>query len=131
LGQTLNPFLIAFIGAFGAILSDYLIFRFVRNKLIDEINLFMEEIKSITKPVSNLEFFEEIRVILWKKISESSVWRVLIPAIAGFIIASPLPDELGVAIFGATKFNPKTFVIICYCLHFLGIFFITSLGAIK
>lgn len=121
LGQTFNPFLIALIGACGTVISDYIIFRFVRDRLLDEIKLLSKEIKSVTKPISHLFFWEELRIRLWNAISRSRVWNLLIPVIAGLIIASPLPDEIGVALFGAVKFNPKKFVIIAYLLNFFGI----------
>jgi len=130
LGQQFNPFLIALIGAFGSVVSDYLIFRFVRDKLIKEIKLLSKEINQLTRPVSNLVSTEEITVILWKKITRSRIWKHLIPIIAGFIIASPLPDELGVAIFGAAKYELKKFLLLSYCLNFIGILAITSLGKV-
>ena len=130
LGQQFNPLFIAFIGAFGSVLSDYLIFRFVRNKLINEIKLLSEEIEKLTEPVSDLVFTKKARIILWKKISHSRVWKTLVPVIAGFIIASPLPDELGVAIFGAAKFELKKFIILSYFLNFIGILAVTSLPKI-
>lgn len=128
LGQQFNPLLIAFIGAFGSVISDYLIFRFVRDKLTDEIKLLSKEINRLTKPISNLVFTEELSVILWKKISRSKIWKTLVPVIAGFIIASPLPDELGVAIFGAAKYEPRKFLVISYVLNFIGIFVIATIG---
>ena len=130
LGNQFNPFLIALIGAFGSVISDYIIFRFVRDKLIDEIKLLSKEVNHLTKPVSDLVFTEEITVVLWKKISRSRIWKHLIPIVAGFVIASPLPDELGVAIFGAAKYEPKRFIIISYCLNFVGILAVTSLGKV-
>ena len=130
LGQNLNPLLIAFVGAFGSLISDYLIFRFVRDRLINEIKSLSKEIEKLTKPASSLDFTREIRIILWKKISRSRTWKIIIPIIAGFIIASPLPDEIGVAIFGAVKFEPKKFLVISYFLNFIGILAITSLSRI-
>lgn len=130
LGQTLNPFLVAFIGAFGSVIADYVIFRFVRDRLIDEIKLLSKEIGKLTGPVSNLVFSERIKVIIWRKISRSKVWKILIPVIGGFIIASPLPDEIGVAIFGAVKFEPKKFLLISYSLNFIGILIIATIGNI-
>src|SRR3989338_10588416 len=53
IGGNFNPFLIAFIGAFGSVLSDYLIFRFVRDRLMDEIKSLSEEINKFTKPISD------------------------------------------------------------------------------
>ena len=130
LGENFNPFLIAFIGAFGSVLSDYLIFRFVRDRLMVEINLLSKEINNLTEPLSNLVSTKRMRIIIWKKISSSRIWKTLVPVIAGFIIASPLPDEIGVAIFGAAKYEPRKFLVISYVLNFIGIFVIASVGSI-
>ena len=128
LGENFNPFLIAFIGAFGSVLSDYLIFRFVRDRLMVEIKLLSKEINNLTEPLSNLITTKRIRILIWKKISHSKIWKLLIPVFAGFIIASPLPDEIGVALFGATKYEPKKFLLISYSLNFIGILIISYLG---
>ncbi len=130
LGENFNPFLIAFIGAFGSVLGDYLIFRFVRDRLMNEIKLLSEEVNTLTEPLSNLVTTKRIRIIIWKKISHSRIWKLLIPVIAGLIIASPLPDEIGVAILGAAKYEPKKFLIFSYCLNFVGILIVTSLAKI-
>lgn len=130
LGHQLNPILIALVGAFGSVVSDYLIFRFVRDKLMGEIKLLSKEINQLTRPMSSLVFSEKIRVVIWKRISRSKIWKVIIPIVAGFIIASPLPDELGAAMFGAIKFEPKKFLVFSYFLNFIGILTITSLARI-
>lgn len=124
LGQTLNPFWIAFIGAFGSVLSDYIIFRFVRDRLMKEIRLLSKDISRLTKPVSYLFFWEELRVRIWHTISKSKLWHIMIPIVGGMVIASPLPDELGAAIFGAVKFDTKKFLVIGYIMNFIGIFLI-------
>ena len=121
LGKTLNPFLIAGIGAAGAVISDYIIFRIVRDKLLDEIKLFSKEIRNLTKPVSHLFFWEELRVRIWNAVSRSKIWNQIVPLIAGLIIASPLPDEIGVALFCAIKFKPKKFILWAYVFNFVGI----------
>lgn len=121
LSETHNPILIALIGAIGSVIGNYMIFKFVRDNLLDEINTLSKEMKTLTKPVSTLFFWEELRVRIWRTISRSKIWQMIIPVIAGFILASPLPDEIGVAIFGAVKFDPKKFFAISYILHFIGI----------
>lgn len=131
LGENLNPLLIAFIGAFGSVLSDYFIFRFVRDRLMGEIELLSKEINNLTEPLSNLVTTKRMRIIIWKKISRSRIWKLLIPVIAGFIIASPLPDEIGVAIFGAAKYEPRKFLVISYVLNFIGILLIASIGSVS
>lgn len=130
MAKILNPFFIALIAASGTVLSDYLIFRFVRDKLTDEIRLLTEEIGQLTQPISSLVFHKKIKFIIWKKMAHSRIWKTIIPVIAGFIIASPLPDELGVALFGAVKFELKKFIVCAYCLHFIGILTITYLSKV-
>jgi len=124
LGKTINPFLIAALGASGTVISDYIIFRIVRDKLLGEIKLLSKEVKTLTKPISHLFFWEELRVRIWHAISRSKVWNLIIPVIGGLVIASPLPDEIGVAIFGAIKFDPKKFIIVAYIFNFIGIFIV-------
>lgn len=121
LGEVLNPVLIALIGAVGSVIGNYIIFKLVRDRLLKEINMLSKEVNNITKPVSVLFFWEEMRIRIWRAISRSNVWQVFVPVFAGFILASPLPDEVGVAIFGAVKFNPEKFMVVSYVLHFIGI----------
>ena len=43
------------------------------------------------------------------------------PLIAGLIIASPLPDELGVTMLGLSKIKDKTFLLISFIANGVGI----------
>lgn len=121
LGEVLNPVLIALIGAVGSVVGNYIIFRLMRDRLLKEIDMLSKEVKNLTKPVSALFFWEEMRIRIWRAISKSKIWQIFVPVFAGFILASPLPDEVGVAIFGAVKFNPEKFIVVSYLLHFAGI----------
>lgn len=121
MGRAYNPFLVAAIGATGSVIGDYIIFKFVRDRLLKEILLLSKEIKNLTKPISVLFFWEELRIRIWHGVSKSKIWHLLVPVFAGLIIASPLPDEIGVAIFGAIRFDVKKFIVIAYALHFIGI----------
>jgi len=116
LGDSLkNPLLLSIIAAPGAMLSDYLIFSFIKDRLMDELELTGKEI-----------FGKKIRL----RIRKSSFISRFIPIIAGFIIASPLPDELGAAIFGASHIHPKKFLLYSFLFNFIGIFLIASYGNI-
>lgn len=114
LGKTLNPFLIAFIGAFGALMSDFLIFRFVRDNLLEELETATRELKIPTEQLGRLK--------------RSKTFLRIAPVIAGFILASPLPDELAAALFALTNYNPKHFAIFSYTSNFLGLLAISWLG---
>lgn len=131
LGSAFNPFVLAFIGAFGSLMADYLIFRFVKYKLVDEIKLLHEEVKEFLKPVAKPFIPKDLRFRLWLwQRTVHSRFRWLIPVIAGFIIASPLPDEFGVTLLGVAKYETERFVLLSYFLNFIGIFLIATVGSL-
>ena len=130
LGSAFNPFTIAFIGAFGSLLADYLIFKFVKYKLIDEIKLLHEEVKNFLEPVTKPMIPKDLKLRLWLwQRAVNSRLRWLIPVMAGLIIASPLPDEFGVALLGAAKYETKRFAVLSYFLNFTGIILIAYVGS--
>jgi uncharacterized membrane protein YdjX (TVP38/TMEM64 family) len=65
-----------------------------------------------------------------RRIRKSKIFHHLMPIIAGFIIATPLPDELVGILFGSVKFDMKKFLILSLVLHFITIFVIVSIGNI-
>lgn len=104
-----NPIIIALIGATGTMIGDLFIFRYFKKQLPDEIKGFLR--KSKMQKLKKTRFY----------------W--LIPAIAGFIIASPLPDEIGVSLLGVYKFDTGKFMIISFILNFIGILIITCISS--
>lgn len=139
MGKFFNPILIALIGAFGSVIGDYFIFRFVRDNLVDEIKLLINNTgKKVFRtlknsifyqifPFSNLALSESFEKI-WFKVSRSRKWKFFIGLLGCCLIASPLPDELGIAFLGSIKFDSKKFLIFSYVLNFIGIFLISSLA---
>lgn len=105
--NSMNPFMVAFIAAIGTMIGNILVFKLIRDELPDEIEEIVEEIH-----------LEKIR---------KSKFKWIIPGIAGFIIISPLPDELGISLLGASKFKTSTFMLISFVLSFIGILIITSI----
>jgi hypothetical protein len=105
-----NIILAALIGGFGAYLADFTIFSLIRSS-------FMPEFKEIekTKPIRTLE--QVINNNLNKKLK-----LYLLYVFSGFIIASPLPDELAVALLaGLGHIKPSVFSIISFLCNTLGI----------
>ena len=104
------------IGGVGALLSDIIIFLFIKYSFMDEI----EKLKKEKIVIS-------MRKII-KKLSGSFSNHLLL-IIACFLIASPLPTEIGVALMVAMKgLSMKKFLLIAYLLHTLGIFIILLIG---
>ena len=85
-----NLLLACLIAGFGALISDLLIFLFVKNALKDELNKLAHE------PIMK-EFEHEERKIFGK------YYKHIFPTFAGFLIASPLPTKMGVAIMARQR----------------------------
>ena len=109
-----NPTVVfGLIGGLGALVGDLFIFNFLRHSFADEISKFRKEkiVLYINRKVPNL----------FKK--------YLVPVFAGFIIASPLPDEIGVALLAASRtISTKIFSLLSYALNTAGIFVILVIG---
>ncbi len=99
----------AFFGAAGAVIGDLLIFKFVRDELSGHIATLA---RSPKRPSRIRELFK-------------NRWFRWIPFfLGGFIIASPLPDELGVGLMGISHADTRTFMVFSFCFNFLGIILI-------
>ncbi len=108
-----NIIVAGLVAGIGAAIGDFLIFKFLRNSMTDEIKLLSKE-KIL--PKLNGKFSSKIK-------------KYLFPIFGGLIIASPLPDEIGIFLLAASSnISPKTFIIISYSLNTIGIFLILLLG---
>ena len=113
LAKQQNILLAGFIAGFGSLLGDLLIFNFIRYS-------FSDEIEKISK---------ERAIVYLEKKTPTLLKKYLIPVLAGFIIASPLPDEIGVSLLAASKsISMKAFSVLSYVLNTGGIFVILIMG---
>ena len=110
-----NIVLAALIGGAGALIGDMIIFRFVRHSFHDE--------------VERLSCSATIRRVNGRM--PLPLKKHLFPVLALFVIASPLPDEIGVLMLAAlTKIRVNTFLVVSYVLNTLGIFAVLLIGSI-
>lgn len=117
LAPQVNIFLAAALAGIGALLADLLIFKFIRTSFQDEFDKF-----KLT------HIFQFIRSAFDNHLGER-IKKYLLWTIAGFLIASPLPDEFGVALIsGFTVLDKKVFSAISYILNTAGIFIILALA---
>jgi len=111
--QPSNIYLAAFLGGLGALIADLLIFRFVRFSFMDEFER-LEKTKTVKKVGKAIERRVGLKFT-----------NYLLYAFTGFVIASPLPDELGVIMLaGLTKINQSILAIVSFTLNTFGIFII-------
>ena len=97
-------FSVALFGAIGALLGDMLIFKFVRDRLAENL----------------LDFIKKGHPHL-KALFYSRAYRRFLPFLGALVIASPLPDELGLVMLGAAHVKTKSFAAISFVMNFLGI----------
>ena len=100
--------LIAVVGGAGAVIGDYLIFMFVRDRVSDDIAYLL-------KRTGTPRFF---------KIFHRKTFRRLLPFIGGLIIASPLPDELGLTLLGIVRMHTSRFLFLSFVFNSAGILLI-------
>ncbi len=110
--QIYNPLLIAITAGIGAVIGDYIIFRFLKDNVFKEIQpIFMKLGGSNLSRILSTPYF---------------AW--LAPVIGALIIASPLPDELGVGLMGISKLKNWQFLVISFLLNTLGILIIITIA---
>ena len=115
LAEKLSPLEIGIIAGLGGVVGDLIIFNFIKNNLMQEIKELYTKIdkdNQITKILSTKYF----------------AWSL--PLIGALIIASPLPDELGVSLLGMSKLKTYQFLIISFFLNVWGIMLVVSASAI-
>jgi len=112
-----NIFLVGLIGGVGAMISDLLIFRFVKIS-------FAEEFRKLKKEKALRKIGKIMKILINKKIR-----KLLLYLFAGILIASPLPDEAGITILaGLSQIKQKIIVGVSFILNTIGIILLLMIG---
>lgn len=108
-----NLILIALIAGVGAVIGDLLIFKFIQHSFDDELKKFSRE-----------------KIIIYIKGKAHPMLQKYFMLLTGFlIIASPLPDEVGVFLVAEfTEISTKLFTLIAFILDTCGILVILIIG---
>jgi hypothetical protein len=112
LADQLHPVEVALLAGAGAMLGDYVMFRFMRDKVFDELRPMLMRLQT-----------PKVKVLF-----KSPYFAWLLPLVGAFIIASPFPDEIGVSMLGASKIKQWQFFALAFVLNSIGIFFIVSIA---
>lgn len=115
LAETLPPLGLALIAGWGAVIGDLTIFHIVKDNL-------QKELTDIYRHQLNGRHLS--RLLHTKYFS----WTF--PVIGAIIIASPLPDELGISLMGISKMKPIIFAVISFLLNSIGIFLIVAASSL-
>ena len=96
----------ALFGAAGCVVGDLIIFRFFRNRLSEHI----------AEIVTHRSVWRRFHLLFARRF-----FRWITFFVGGFILASPLPEELGIAILGFSKMRVKYFALLSFVFNFFGI----------
>jgi len=100
----------ALLGAFGALLGDLIMFKFLRDRVAKD-------------------FYQLFHVNMQKeRIFRLPRFRWLAVLLGGLVIASPFPDELGLAILGFSNTKTNLVIPVSFVCNFLGILVIAFLA---
>jgi len=108
--HTTSPYVFAFWGACGALVGDLTLFLFVSDRFTQDVLHVMK----ITKARKVTHLFKK------------GYFRWLSPLIGAIIIASPIPDEVGIAMMGISKTKLTLLVPISFVMNYLALFLIAS-----
>lgn len=102
---TNSIFATALIGAIGSVIGDLILFRFVRDRLAQDL----------------IEVIKAKRHRRLPAIFRNRMFRRFSMFLGALIIASPLPDELGLMMMGLPNMPLRYFIPISYSMNALGI----------
>lgn len=99
---------LAAVGAAGSVCGDLLLFRFVRSQLIGHL----------------LRISLHPRIArLGKTLAAGPFWWIA-PVLGAVVIASPLPDELGLLMMGLSTIRMSQFIPLAYAANVVGIYIV-------
>lgn len=104
-----NPWAVALIGGFGALIGDFVIFNFMKGHISEDIDYLLSQTKS-----RRIRHIFKHRFIRWS-----------LAFVGALIIASPLPDELGLALMGMSKLSMVKFALLSFTFNVIGILLIS------
>jgi hypothetical protein len=96
---------VAIVGAMGSMVGDFILFRFLHDRLAEDISF-----------LSGKRKWTRLFHLFHTKLFEWSL-----PLLGALVIASPFPDELGLAILGFSKLKTWQFLMLSFVFNVLGI----------
>lgn len=97
---------VALVGALGAMVGDLILFNLVRDRIAEDIAFMLSQ----------------VRVRRLRALFKTKLFHSLTPFIGALVIASPLPDELGLTLLGLSKISERTFLVISFVMNAVGIY---------
>ncbi len=98
------------IAGIGSVVGDFIIFRVVKDRLLEELT-----------PLYELLGGKQLNALLHTK-----YFHWMLPLLGALVMASPLPDELGVSLLGLSRMKTYRFILLSFIFNAIGIILILS-----
>ncbi|MBI2542581.1 MAG: hypothetical protein HYW24_00115 [Candidatus Aenigmarchaeota archaeon] len=123
ISKSFNPVLIALIAGLGAMISNFLIYRFIKEDVLEEVKFIFSREMGF-----DVERFEHR---LNQRVYRSKFLQAAIPAISGILVSLPLPTEVFVSVLWAiARYDAKKVLFFSFLFSFLGILNIALLSRV-
>jgi len=110
MGSILPLHTVVIAGGLGAMVGDYILFVFIRDR-------FAQHIKKAIR-------YSHFRLVL--RSFHFGFFKWLSPLLGAAIIASPLPDEFGIMLMGVSKVNTRFFLLVTFLMNMIGILIVVG-----
>lgn len=114
LAENYDPVGIAIAAGAGGMVGDFLIFRYLKDKVFNEL-----------KPL-----FLHLQGRSLRHLYKTPYFAWFLPIVGAIIIASPIPDEVGLGLLGLSKIKVWQLLGLLFILDAIGIFLIVSAARI-
>jgi hypothetical protein len=114
LTETVPIIPLCLLAGLGGLVGDLLIFKFIRSEMKNELH----RLYDILGGTSITRLFKRNKPLSW-----------LVPILGAVVIASPLPDEIGISMLGVTQIRMAHFSIMAFVLDIVGVFALVTLAA--
>ena len=105
-----STFTVAIIAGLGSVVGDFLIFRFIRDEVVEEL-----------KPL-----FEKLETSTIYSLFHTPYFFWFTPILGALIIASPFPDEIGIGILRISHIKRWQFILLSFFLNTIGMLLVLN-----
>lgn len=110
LAEDLNPLGVAIAGGLGGMVGDFLILKYFKDKVFEELRPFYMEHGG--KPI--------------RKLFRTPYFAWALPLIGALLIIAPIPDEVGVGLMGLSKMKTVHFLLLMFLLDVIGVLIVVT-----
>lgn len=99
----------------GNVIGDLVIFKFIRDRLAEDIFQAIQDFSGMSR---------------LRKLAKIPIVRFFMPILGAILVASPFPDEAGVALLGLSKMKMRYFIPIIFVVDLIGIWLMIDIGSL-